>query len=255
MRLVIFAIAASLLGFSPALAGQTSLQVPQSIRLQHQQIIDRLEHFAQGKGSLGAAAQAAARFLKEHYAKEEEFVLPPLGLLPLIAKGEITKDMEPAIAMADRTKAALPELQSDHVKITSLANELIAVAKEQSDDELVRLATRIAGQSLNDIEVAHPTTILIGDYLRQRLSGRADSRIAPESTGVASTQAEQPSMPTRASRWTRARLEAAKQHWAQDQTRFKECAVKLDEYKKTNKWRLTYHRQGHFLERCMAEKH
>jgi hypothetical protein len=48
-------------------------------------------------------------------------------------------------------------------------NELIAAGKNARDDELVRLATRIATQSLNDIEVVQPTTIMIGNYLRQRL--------------------------------------------------------------------------------------
>src|ERR1044071_3130927 len=97
MRPVTAAIATilCLIGFSPVMAEQ-AVQVPQSIRLQHQQIIMRLEHFAESKDKdMAAAAQNAAVFLKEHYAKEEQFVLPPLGLLPRIAKGEISKDMEP----------------------------------------------------------------------------------------------------------------------------------------------------------------
>ena len=107
-------------------------------------------------------------------------MLPPLALLPRIAKGAISKDMiskdliskelEPAIAMADRTKAALPELQNDHVQITSLMNELIEAGKADHDEELTRLATRVAIQSLNDLEITQPATILIGDYLRLRLA-------------------------------------------------------------------------------------
>jgi hypothetical protein len=130
-----------------------------------------LSHFARSKDrEFAAAAQKAVTFLKEHYAKEQQYVLPPLGLLPLIAKGEISKDMETAIAMADRTKSALSDFQNDHAKITELMNELITVGRKKKNDELVRLATRVAAQSLNDIEVNQPTTILIGDYLRQRLS-------------------------------------------------------------------------------------
>jgi hypothetical protein len=159
---------------SPVLAQQAALQVPQSIRLQHEQIISRLDHLAtRSDKASAAAAQKALAFLKEHYAKEESLVLPLLGLLPRIAKGDVTKDMEPAIAMADRTKAALPEFEKDHVQITSLMNELVAVGKKKRNEELVRLATRVAAQSLNDIEVAQPTAILIGDYLRQHFSSRA----------------------------------------------------------------------------------
>jgi len=160
-----------LLGFSPVMAEPVTLQVPQSIRLQHQQIISRLEHFASNKDKeSAAAAQKATAFLKEHYAKEEQFVLPPLALLPGLAKGEVSKDMEPAVAMADRTKSALADFEKDHINITSLMNELIEVGKKRKNEELVRLASRVAAQSLNDIEVAQPTTILIGEYIRQRLS-------------------------------------------------------------------------------------
>ena len=68
-------------------------------------------------------------------------------------------------------------------------------------------------------------------------------------------QAEQPSVPMRAVRWTRARLEAAKKHWAEDQARFKECVGELDSLKKKSRRWMSYHRQGHFLEKCMKEKH
>lgn len=159
---------------SPVMSQQSSLQVPQSIRLQHEQIISRLDHLAKRSDQeSAAAAQKALAFLKEHYAKEEAIVLPPLGLLPRIARGDIAKDMEPAIAMADRTKATLAQFEEDHVQITSLMNELIAVGQNRRNDELVRLATRVAAQSLNDIEVAQPTVILIGDYLRQYFSSHA----------------------------------------------------------------------------------
>lgn len=171
MRPVTIATAAALciLGITPLMA-QGGLQVPQSIRLQHEQIINRLNHFAQSKDKEeAAAAQKAVTALNEHYAKEEQ-LLAPLGLLSRIAKGEVSKDMEPAIALADRTKSALPEFESGHIRITSLMNELIEVGRKKRNEELVRLATRVAAQSLNDVEVNQPTAILIGDYLRLRLS-------------------------------------------------------------------------------------
>lgn len=173
MRAMIVAIFASafVLG-SPLVDGafaQGSLQVPQSIRHQHEQIISRLGHFAGHSGPVGDAASKALTVLKNHYAKEEAFVLPVLSLLPRLASGEISKDMEPAIAMAERTRAASAELQNEHIQITSLMNELVEAGKNVRNDELIRLATRIASQSLNDIEVVQPTTIIVGELLRQRL--------------------------------------------------------------------------------------
>jgi hypothetical protein len=175
MRSIAVAILASGLMLGSMVVGsaeQTSLQVPQSIRHQHEQIISRLAGFANDSGPVGVAASKALLVLKNHYAKEEAFVLPPLGLLPRLAKGEVSKDMEAAIAMAERVRAALAELHDDHIQITSLMNELVEAGKSAGNGELVRLATRIANQSLNDIEVTHPTTIVIGEFLRQRLSNR-----------------------------------------------------------------------------------
>ena len=156
-------------------ADQSALRVPQSVSYEHEQIIEDLTNFAKREVAHASAAQKALIVIKAHYAKEEAFVLPPLALLPKIAKGAISKDMiskelEPAIAMADRTKAALSELQNDHIQITSLMNELIEAGKADHDEELTRLATRVSIQSLNDFEMAQPTTILIGDYLRLRLA-------------------------------------------------------------------------------------
>jgi hypothetical protein len=151
-------------------AGQSALQIPQSIRYEHEQIIKELTNVAKREVAHAVPAQKALTVIKAHYAKEEAFVLPPLALLPQIAKGAISKDMEPAIAMAERTHAALPELQNDHLQITSLMNELIEAGKAGHDEELIQLATRVAVQSLNDVEIAQPTTILIGDYLRRRLA-------------------------------------------------------------------------------------
>jgi len=175
MRSIAMAIAAAMLAALAATgsnAEPSALQVPQSIRLQHQQILDRLAGFAGEKGPAAAVAQRALALLKDHYAREEALVLPPLGLLPRIARGDISKDMEPAIAMADRAKAALADFQNDHIQITSLMNELMEAGQRAGNDELVRFATRVANQSLNDIEVAQPATILIGDYLRLRLGSR-----------------------------------------------------------------------------------
>jgi hypothetical protein len=74
--------------------------------------------------------------------------------------------MERALQMAERTKAVADELFADHVQITTLMTELSDAANASNEKELVRLATRVAAQSLSDMEVLHPTTVLIGEYIR-----------------------------------------------------------------------------------------
>jgi hypothetical protein len=149
---------------------KASLQVPQSFQIQHQQIIKQLIRVTKHKGKVGAAASKAVIFLKNHYEKEEAFILPLLGLLPRLAKDEISNDMEPAIAMAEHARTASSEFEDSHIQITAMMNELIEAGRNNHDEHLIDLATRIASQSLNDIEVAQPIAIIIGDLIRQKLS-------------------------------------------------------------------------------------
>jgi hypothetical protein len=50
-----------------------------------------------------------------------------------------------------------------------MMNDLIEAGNRERDEDLVRLAARVAAQSLNDIEVNQPAVILIGEYIRANL--------------------------------------------------------------------------------------
>jgi hypothetical protein len=151
-------------------AEATGPEVPQSLKLEHDAVIDELAQLASRADSVGIVAGKALPIMKAHFAKETEFVFPPLGLLPTLAAGrQITSDMRAAIAMTERAKAAEQDLWNEHVQITSLMNDIIAASKSGSDQLIVNFATRVAAHSLNEIEVLLPAAIVIGDYLRGKI--------------------------------------------------------------------------------------
>jgi hypothetical protein len=154
--------------FSATDAQPNHLMVPQSIRYEHNQIIDRLTKEAAKSGVAAAVAQRLLVVMKAHFAKEEDFVFPPLGLLDQITAGEMPSDSvkKTAIEMADRTRAAAGDLNEEHLQITSMMDELIQAATRANEPGLAVFATDVAAHSLNEIEILLPTTILIGDYLR-----------------------------------------------------------------------------------------
>jgi hypothetical protein len=87
--------------------------------------------------------------------------------------------------------------------------------------------------------------------------GQAPAKEIRQAASVApnlSAQVERESVTQRVRRWTRAGLEAAKKRWAEDQQRFSECTNELDALKKKSAKRISYDRQGRFLEKCMREK-
>lgn len=170
--LVLAALAATLLlGGGNRTLAQT-IELPQSVRLDHERTIAYLTRIAQRGGATASIAEKAASFLKTHYAKEEAFIFAPLAVLPDLVEGRPIPNAQQIIAMAERTRAARAELYQEHTQITTLMNELIEAATKESDRELANLATRMAMQSLHEVEVLQPTTILIGEYLRKIGAGQ-----------------------------------------------------------------------------------
>ncbi len=83
------------------------------------------------------------------------------------------------------------------------------------------------------------------------LAGLTFSQVpATAQTPAASSATETPKTTTKT--WTRAHLEAAKKHWAEDNAKFVDCSKQLADQKKAK--RLSLHRQGHFLQDCMNRK-
>ena len=56
-------------------------QIPQSLKSEHEALHSMLVRATKASGATGEAAKAVAAVLHPHFVKEEQFALPPLGLL------------------------------------------------------------------------------------------------------------------------------------------------------------------------------
>jgi len=54
-----------------------------------------------------------ATVLHPHFVKEEEYALPPLGLLSFLADGQLMPEMRDVLKMTDKLKAELPKMLED----------------------------------------------------------------------------------------------------------------------------------------------
>ena len=123
----------------------------------------------QRKGPVGVAASKAQAVFKQHIAHEEEYILPPLTLLPELAEGKVTPDMAWAMAMTDRTKANREEIFEERARMTEALNEIVAAALPVHDNEAIAFAQDVAADGLVDTELEEPTVLLIGVYLHSKL--------------------------------------------------------------------------------------
>jgi hypothetical protein len=144
-------------------------QIPQSLLVEHSETIERLQALAHHPGAVGAAAKKSLDLFRRHIAREEEFILPPLALLPQLADGKATADMAWALPMCDRVKAEQGDIFQEHTAITTAANELWAAGMTAHDKEAMDFARGAVADSLNDIEIEEPAVLMIGAVLHDKL--------------------------------------------------------------------------------------
>ncbi len=169
---IMFFAAIVLQGALGAAAAQPSSHagdIPQSLRVEHENTLEQLTALSRRRGAVGTEARKALILFKRHTQREQEFILPPLTLLPLLADGKVSPDMKWAIAMADRVKAEREQIFQEHTQITDAMNELATAARKAHDAEALNFAQAAVADSLNDVELIEPMSIVIGDYLRAKL--------------------------------------------------------------------------------------
>jgi len=156
-------------GIAAAQQTAPSHQIPQSLQLEHEDTIERLTILTRHPGAVGAEARKALTLFKAHIARENEFILPPLTLLPELADGKVTPDMKWALAMTDRVKAEREQIFQEHTRITDAMNALAAAGRAAHDKMAQEFAEAAVGDSLNDSELLEPMVVVIGEYIRAKL--------------------------------------------------------------------------------------
>ena len=142
------------------------LKTPQSLKAEHDQLHAQL---AQAIGSGGATGEAAARVAKAlhpHFLKEEEYALPPLGLLPALAEGRVLSEMEAAVVMIHRLKADLGHMLLEHKEIVAALEALKDAADSEGKAAAAGFAEKLMLHARTEEEVLYPAAILIGEYIR-----------------------------------------------------------------------------------------
>lgn len=140
------------------------------MQVEHEELHDDLARAARSGGKTGAAAVEVARLLRPHFLKEEEYALPPLGLLPALASGRIVPEMKEAVVMADRLKKDLGRMLAEHRAVVSALRVLADAAHEENRPECIRFARKLTLHAQEEEEVLYPAAILIGEFLKLKLA-------------------------------------------------------------------------------------
>ena len=109
------------------------------------------------------------KVLFPHVVLEEDFALPPLTLLPRLARGEVSSDMSRAMRQAELLEAELPRMLDEHRLIATALQKLLMAASAEQQTGYARFAQRLIIHAQTEEEILYPAAILVGKYLREKL--------------------------------------------------------------------------------------
>jgi hypothetical protein len=138
-------------------------------RVEHERLRKELEKATTVGGETADAARAVLKVLLPHMLLEEEFAIPPVRLLPRLARGELTPDMEKILPKSEMMKANLPHMLEDHVHIVAALRHLLQAALKERHEGYAGFAQRLILHAQQEEEVFYPASILVGEYIKLRL--------------------------------------------------------------------------------------
>ena len=144
-------------------------EVPEALGVEHMELRTELQKAAAAGGRTGEAAERVVKVLRPHILLEEEFAVPPLTLLPRLARGEVTPDMRRYQKLAETLKAELPRMLAEHKLIVDALGELMRAAQEEGYTGYAQFARKMILHAQMEEEILYPASILVGEVLRARL--------------------------------------------------------------------------------------
>jgi hypothetical protein len=143
-------------------------EIPSALKAEHDALHEELVVATKAGGKTGDAARSVAGVLHEHFVKEEEYALPPLGALAALARGTATADVRSVLTMTDKLKAELDTMLREHGAIVGALEKLVAAATEEGKPEVAAFAKRLIHHAQIEEQVMYPAAVLVGEYVRLR---------------------------------------------------------------------------------------
>lgn len=143
--------------------------LPGVLKIEHDAIHEELARATRAGGKTAEAAAEVMKVLFPHVVLEEDFALPPLTLLPRLARGEVSSDMSRAMRQAELLEAELPRMLDEHRLIATALQKLLMAASAEQQTGYARFAQRLIIHAQTEEEILYPAAILVGKYLREKL--------------------------------------------------------------------------------------
>ena len=145
------------------------MKAPPSVRREHEELHADLARAGQMPGLLGETAREVARIMHPHFLREDEYAIPPLSLLPRLARGQVTPDMAEVLPLVARLKEEMPLMIEEHRAILGAVRAFAIAAESDGDEKCIRLAAELTVHAQLEEEVLYPAAVLVGEIVKAKL--------------------------------------------------------------------------------------
>lgn len=144
-------------------------EVPSSIKKTHEFLLERIRKLTLNKDSSGIIALKLEDLMQHHFKEEEDFILPLLGLLPLLANEQMPEQNKELLLLSEKVKSQLNHMSAEHQLIAAYIEELKKASDKESQTEIIEFENEVIEHATSEEEVFFPASILVGEYLKLKL--------------------------------------------------------------------------------------
>lgn len=153
--------------------------IPSAIEAEHEELHAELAAATHAGGRTGDAARAVAKLMHPHFVAEEEFALPPLGLLNPLAVGDVSGHAAEAVAMTARLRSELPRMLDEHRSIVAALDVLAKAAADEQKPAIADFVRRLIQHATMEEQVMYPAALLVGDRIKSMGSRPTSTHTVP----------------------------------------------------------------------------
>ncbi|WP_276372232.1 hemerythrin domain-containing protein [Chryseolinea sp. H1M3-3] len=140
-------------------------EVPSAIKKEHTNLLAQIKEIASYDDSTSIVARNLQEILQHHFDEEEDFVLPTLSLLPLLASGDTYEQHKDILPLIRKFKAQLTHMNAEHQMIKAYMADLKQVGAKENHPEILKFEEELHDHAAIEEEIFFPAAILIGEYL------------------------------------------------------------------------------------------
>lgn len=148
--------------------GTAGFDIPKPVKTEHEKLHSALAELTRAGDQTGEAATSLAKTLDHHFAKENEYALPPLSLLVPLSQGKFECNMTEVLKITDKLEAEMPTMLSEHKDIAAALRRLKDAAAAEHKPAGVQFAEHLTAHAQTEEEITYPTAMLIGLYVRDK---------------------------------------------------------------------------------------